>query len=275
MTEHFLIRGGAASARPEGIAAGGGVFATSNPEIEAPAIVPAPAPGWCDLPALNLSARRLSRHRIVAASRMDSTHVTIDILRTRLMGLMRENGWKTLGVTSPRGGCGKTTLALNLAFSFAQQADFRVGLVDLDLRRPNVARLLNLERPGPLEGFLRGRRTMAESLHRHRTNLVVAPNDTPVADAAELLGECIPGQAIPMMRRALKLDLVIYDLPPMLAADDALVMLPAVDAMVLVVAAGETTMSEIQACERDLSHPGKLAGIVLNKCRYLPEPYGY
>lgn len=230
---------------------------------------------WDELPQLKLNARRLARNRIVAAARTDPTYIAIDILRTKLMGMIREHGWKSLAITSPRGGCGKTTLALNLAFSLSQQPKFKTGLVDLDLRRPNIARLLHCQQAGGLEDFLRGRTKLGQSVFRIGCNLVVAPNAVPVSGPAELLAECITGPSIVAMRETLGLDLILYDLPPMLAADDALVVLPSVDAMLLVAAAGESTISEIESCERDLSQTGKLAGIVLNKCGYLPDRYGY
>lgn len=230
---------------------------------------------WSDLPELKLNARRMARSRIVAATRQDPTHIAIDMLRTHLMDAIREHGWSTIGITSPRGGCGKTTLAINLALSFTQQTDFRVGLLDLDLRRPAVARLLGCEQPGDIEGFLRGYRTMAQSLVRYRHNLAVAANAVPVLGAAELLIDCIPSEVISQMRQALELDLLIYDLPPMLAADDALAILPAIDAMLLVAAAGETRLSEIDDCERNLSRHEKFGGLILNKCRYVPNAYGY
>lgn len=236
---------------------------------------PAPRPSWGDLSVLEFSSPRMRRNRIVAADRSDPSYVAIDMLRTRLMSDIRERHWSTLAITSPRGGCGKTTLALNLAFSFAQQSDFRVGLLDLDLRRPSLARVLGQDEYHDIEGFLRGQRSMVQSVMRHRDRLALVLNIKPVSDAAELLMACVPGAALTAMREALGLDLVIFDLAPMLAADDTLAILPAVDAALLVAAAGETTMNEISACERDLSQYGKLAGIVLNKCRYLPERYGY
>jgi protein-tyrosine kinase len=230
---------------------------------------------WNELPEIKMNNWRLAGHRIVAATRAHDTHLEIDVLRTKLMGMIRQNGWKTLGITSPRGGSGKTTLALNLAFSFAWQSDFRVGLLDLDLRRPKIAKVLHCEQSHDIEGFLRGYRSLPQSLIRHRNNLVVATNAVPVPEAAELLMECVPGTAISRMRDMLGLDLLLYDLSPMLASDDALAVLPGVDAMLLVAAAGETSMSELDVCERELSRPGKLAGIVLNKCTYLTERFGY
>jgi protein-tyrosine kinase len=230
---------------------------------------------WNELPEIRMNNWRLAGHRIVAATRAHDTHLEIDFLRTKLMAMIRENGWSTLGITSPRGGSGKTTLALNLAFSFAWQANFKVGLLDLDLRRPKISKVLHCEQSYDIEGFLRGYRSMPQSLVRHRNNLVIATNAVPVPEAAELLMECVPGKAISQMREMLGLDLLLYDLSPMLASDDALAVLPGVDAMLLVAAAGETTMSELDICERELSRPGKLAGIVLNKCGFLPERFGY
>lgn len=230
---------------------------------------------WSELPEITMNNWRLAGHRIVTATRSHNSHMEIDVLRTKLMAMIRQNGWKTIGITSPRGGSGKTTLALNLAFSFALQSDFRVGLLDLDLRRPKIARVLGCEKSYDIEGFLRGYRTMPQSLIRHRNSLAVATNAVAVPKAAELLMECVPGAAITHMRDTLGLNLIIYDLPPMLASDDTLAVLPGLDAVLLVAAAGETIMSELDMCERELSRPGKLAGIVLNKCRFLPERYGY
>lgn len=230
---------------------------------------------WTEIPEIKTSTWRLAGHRIIAATRSHDTHLEIDVLRTKLMNKIRQNGWKTLGITSPRGGSGKTTLALNLAFSFAWQADFRVGLLDLDLRRPKIARVLNCEQSHDMEAFLRGQRSLAQGLIRYRNNLVIGTNAGPVQEPAELIMECVPGPAIERMREMLGLDLLLYDLPPMLACDDALAVLPGLDAMLLVAAAGETTMSELDMCERDLSAADKLAGIVLNKCRYLTERFGY
>lgn len=70
-------------------------------------------------------------------------------------------------------------------------------------------------------------------------------------------------------------DVVIFDLPPMLANDDVAAFLPNVDCAILVVAAEQTTRAEVDLCERELSQKTNLLGVVLNKCRYAPEKYGY
>ena len=72
---------------------------------------------------------------------------------------MRQNGWQTLAVTSPNKGAGKSTVALNLAISFAMEVDYTSLLVDADLRDPDVRHMLELE-PGPgLVDYLAGQRS--------------------------------------------------------------------------------------------------------------------
>jgi Mrp family chromosome partitioning ATPase len=230
---------------------------------------------WDGVPPLRLDAHAMERSGVVTATRSDDRHIPFDILRTKLMKMMRQNGWRTLAITSPTAQCGKTTIALNLAFSLARQSDFRLALLDFNLRRPGIAPLLKCQRPYSVDRFLRGHRSMAQSLLRHDKSLVIAPNTAPVEDAAELLQDLVPGTAIPAMREALGLDLVIFDLPPMLETDDVLSVLPAVDCVLLVAGANQTTMSEIDVCERDLAEQGKFLGLVLNKCRFTPEKYGY
>ena len=142
---------------------------------------------WLELTPLQLNPRHLERNRIVTAMPFDPRQAPIDILRTRVSMMMRKNNWDTLAITSPTAGCGKSTLALDLAFSMAKQADFRVALLDFDLRRPAVARLLGLKQSYSIEKLLRGQSTLEESLLAHGTSLAIAPNSKPVAHAAELL----------------------------------------------------------------------------------------
>ena len=62
-----------------------------------------------------------------------------DILRTKVQLMMRKNGWTRLAITSPTPGCGKTTMACNLALGMTRQQDMRTVLVECDLRRPSIA----------------------------------------------------------------------------------------------------------------------------------------
>jgi Mrp family chromosome partitioning ATPase len=70
---------------------------------------------------------------------------------------------------------------------------------------------------------------------------------------------------------------VIFDMPPMLAGDDAIGFLHNVDCALLVAAAGSTTIAQVDACERDIAAHTNVLGVTLNKCRYLDkdQAYGY
>ena len=61
----------------------------------------------------------------------------------------------------------------------------------------------------------------------------------------------------------------------MLVADDVIAFLPNMDAVLLVASAGTTTIAEIDQCERTLAEQTNVMGVVLNKCRHMPEGHGY
>lgn len=242
-----------------------------------PALLSAASPQsvWDGLQIGRPDPWRIEQGRLVTVGRTDPAHVAFDILRTKVMHVMRENDWKSLMITSPTARCGKTVVGLNLAFSLANQKDCRTALVDLDLRRPQVAEVLGVKSPPSMEEFLKGNITVENMFSRYGENLAVAANNRPVRMAAELLQSPEAARAASSVRQKLAADIVIFDLPPMLANDDVMGFLPNVDCAILVVAAEESTVSEVDLCERELSEKTNLLGTVLNKCRYAPEKYGY
>jgi protein-tyrosine kinase len=230
---------------------------------------------WLGLPAIELDARHLEENRIVSISPADERQAFIDMLRTRVLTMMSARGWRTLAITSPTPGCGKSTLAVDLALSVAKQSDFRTALVDLNLRQPAIRQLLGLKQTPQIEKWLRGQTLIEESLVRHGNTLAIASNSKPVSHASELLRDQATGKTIADLRARLKLDLVIFDLPAMLPSDDVLAFLPSVDCVLLVGAAEQSSLNEIDICERDLAEQDKLLGVVLTKCHYTPDKYGY
>ncbi|MGN6549921.1 MAG: CpsD/CapB family tyrosine-protein kinase [Pararhizobium sp.] len=230
---------------------------------------------WASLPELDIDPKIARKSRLVTIDRSHTAHASFDILRTNLLQTVRRNGWTTVGVTSPTAGCGKTLVSLNLAFSLQHQEDCRVVLVDLDLRRPQVARGLGLADVEPIADFLRGNSDIKRAFRRHRTNLAIGPNATPVQYSAELLQSPEAAKALMRMHQRLAPDICIYDLPPMLASDDVLAFLPNLDGVLMVAAAEKSTIDEVDVCEQRLAEKTNVLGVVLNKCRFLPETYGY
>jgi protein-tyrosine kinase len=230
---------------------------------------------WPQLRPLKVDQRRLARSRIVTQAQPDAAGSALDMLRTKVARTLHENGWTSLAITSPTAGCGKTTLAINLAFSLARQANYRVVLMDLDLRKPNIGKLLGHDGAQSIESFLKGQSALRDSFVRYGDNLAIGVNAKPVVGAAELLQNPSSLAALKSLSRQLKPDFLVFDLPPMLATDDMLAFLPAVDAVMLVAAAEVSNISEIDICERELAKHGNVVGVVLNKCRHGPQKYGY
>lgn len=248
-----------------------------GPAPAATAAAPGPAPGpWESLREVTLAPRQLARSRIVSLEKSDPAHVAFDVLRTRVLKALRDNGWRRVAVTSPTKGCGKTFVAANLALSLARQPEIRTLLLDLDLRAPALAPALGLREARPIQPFLEGRAAPAEHLLRVGANLALGPNSQRVRDSAELIQARQTGPALAAAVAFLAPDVVILDLPPLLAGDDALATLPHVDCALLVAGGGQTTPEHIEACERLLEGSTPLLGVVLNRAEDVAEDlYGY
>jgi len=235
----------------------------------------ATGPAWAELAPFEPDARVMVRNRVVTFADVDPAHATFDMMRTRILRAMRQNGWSSLGITSPTSDCGKTTTTLNLAFSFAHQPDVRTVLVDLDLRRPAVARLLGLSQPQSMASVLQGTRSVAENFVRYGDNLAIGTNATAMRNSAELLLSGTTAQGVAALKEAFLPDVMIFDLPPMLASDDVMAFIPHLDCVLLIAAAERTRLDEVDKCEHDLAEQTNVLGVVLNKCRYMGEDYGY
>ncbi|MBS3649428.1 CpsD/CapB family tyrosine-protein kinase [Pseudaminobacter sp. 19-2017] len=230
---------------------------------------------WTRLRTRQPDHQLLARNRIVTSHRSDPAHATFDVMRTRILQVLRQNKWTSLAITSPSPGCGKTVTALNLAFSLAHQKDCRTVMLDLDLRRPQTSKLLGVQDAPCMENFLNGRSNVEDVFLRFSENLAIGANRFPVGFAAELLQSAGTAKVLEDMKQKLEPDVVLFDLPPLLCGDDVLAFLPSVDCAILVVAAGSSKLSEIDACEEDISSKTNMLGVVLNKCWYAPEIYGY
>ena len=230
---------------------------------------------WSKLAERAPDPAALAENRIVTATRSDSASAAFDMLRTRVLQIMRQNNWTSVAVTSPTAGCGKTVVALNLAFSLAHQKDCRTLLLELDLKRSRVNHLLGASNAPSVERLLKGLAPAEGVFVRYAENLAIAANTRPVGLSSELLQSSRTGDVLKEMRRRLQPDVIVYDLPPMLCSDDVMAFLPNVDCAILVAAAEATKLPEVDLCERDLSERTNLLGVVLNKCRYTQDEYGY
>jgi len=224
---------------------------------------------------VKLQAEHLEKSHIVAFNKSDPRSMAFDILRTHVLQKMKENGWRTLAITSPTPEAGKTVIAINLAMSIAQQTSKTAMLVDFDLRRPKIGAYLGIPMEMSLNDFLEGAAQLSEVLvNPDIPRLVVLPTKSPVKKSSETLSSKKIADLIKEMRERYESRIVIFDLPPLLVIDDAIALLPQVDCVLMVVANGMSTKREI---EDALSHlpTEKLIGLILNKAEIEPTAHYY
>jgi MinD-like ATPase involved in chromosome partitioning or flagellar assembly len=188
---------------------------------------------------------------------------------------MQDNRWRTLAITSPTAGCGKTMVSVNLAFSLARQPSCRVALIDLDLKRSAVAKALGIRATGSIGQFLRGDGRFEDCFLQVAPNLAVGLHGEPLKDSSELVHGHRLREFLQRVTDTLAPDVVVIDLPPMLTTDEAIAVLPGIDSSLLVVAAGMTTAPQIAECERHFVGKGGYLGVVLNKSDAASGSYGY
>jgi succinoglycan biosynthesis transport protein ExoP len=171
---------------------------------------------------------------------------------------------KKLIVTSPGMREGKTTLAVNLATSLAESGK-NVLLIDGDLRKPDVARLLNLPKGTTgLQDVLRGAEYGDVVYSISSTGLDVLASDFHnAADVYELL--TLPSTIKRISEISKKYDHVVIDTPPVLGFPDALLWAKMGDAVILTSFAGHTTMPDLKEAKERMSEIGvRILGTVLS-----------
>src|SRR5207247_3312392 len=184
-------------------------------------------------------------------------------LRTRLAHAENAHALRSVLITSPQKGEGKSITAANLALTMAQEPQHRVVIVEADLRKPSLQQLFGLP-PGPgLSEFLSGAtelRDVMKSLADH--HLTVIPGGRAPMNPAELLGSIAMRRLVDHLR--MRFDKVILDTPPVLPLADVAVLAPLVDGVLLVVRAGVTTRPAIENALRGFDS-SRLVGVVLNE----------
>jgi len=189
-------------------------------------------------------------------------------------------GWHTLGVTSPTPGCGKTVTAINLALSITRLPERSVLLADMDLRKPQIASYLGLIKSEEnLIGVLEGRFDLADALVETRVGnhrLTVLPTESVASNSSELMASDKMAAMLHQIKRDYQSRTVILDLPPVLSGDDVIAVLPQIDCVLLVVAAGSSTLSQIKECAKHLQSTD-VVRVVLSKATDsgIHDYYGY
>jgi len=229
---------------------------------------------WSTVPMFETTEKRMHGARVFAnEASPDAQH--FDILRTKLLLEMRRNDWTRIAITSATPGCGKTTTACNLIAGLGRQPDTRGMLFDMDFRRPAVAKTFGVSPTASLEDVLLGNVDIAEQAMRLDPNTMISMTSRPVADPARVILRAQTADILDGIQTDYRPDLMLFDMPPVLVSDETRGFLKMVDAVLIVAAAEASTIAQIDEVEREVAQYSNVAGVVLNKCRFLDEGYGY
>jgi len=208
----------------------------------------------------------LERNRILDPSGSTLAAASFRILRTQVLQRMDEHRWRTMAVVSPGPDDGSTTTAVNLAISLANDQRHTVLLVEFDLRRPQIAGMLGFEPQMGADDLLSGKARVEECLYHPEgfDRLVVLPARGTMENSSEALAGPWCRELVHELRERYPDRLLVFDLPCVLASDDALAFLPLVECALVVVAEGSTRRDDLLRC-MELLRNSPVVGTVLNR----------
>ena len=187
------------------------------------------------------------------------------LLRAKIQYQAMKNDLRTVLITSPTPGDGKTLTAVNLALVMARAYDQTVLLVDCDLKRQGVHKLFGVNSKSGLQHYL------AEEASLDRTivwpgieKISFISGGDPIMNSAEVLGAPRMKRLVKELKDRYEDRIVLLDAPPVLGGADTLALTSLVDGIVMVVSEGKTTMTEVRQSMETLPSE-KLLGFVMNR----------
>ena len=197
-----------------------------------------------------------------------------NMLRTNLSFALAEAGeCKMVMITSPMQGEGKSITASNLAITLAE-AGHRVLLVDCDLRRPKLGRLLSLKSQAGLSDILIKPSLLGENVLRYRKGLHVILAGSIPPNPSELLNSLRMEVLLEKLRESY--DYVILDTPPIGVVTDAAVLASQTDGVLVVVRTGQSERGPVtQAVEQLEYGNARILGFVMTCVPLEDTNYGY
>jgi capsular exopolysaccharide synthesis family protein len=196
------------------------------------------------------------------------------VVRTNVLFSSPEEGSRSLVVTSTGTGEGKTIVATNLAMALAQ-AGQRVLLIDADMRRATVHRLMHQSQEPGLSNLIVGNAKASDAFRRSSVpGLWLLPSGRTPPNPAELLGSARFKDFLIALRD--HFDWVILDSPPVMAVTDAAVVAHLADSVIFVVGSEMTNRRVARTAVDQLdTGDGKLKGAILNRVNLLRNRYLY
>ena len=185
-------------------------------------------------------------------------------LRTNVMFSLPGKESKCIGVASPDRGDGKSSVAINLAISFAQ-INKKSIIVDCDLRLPTIASKLQIESSPGLSNFLSGNQESEHPLIRRSGEYgidIMTAGDIP-PDPTALIGSKQMESFVALLKKYY--DYIIIDFPPATIVSDAALLSNIVDGYLIVLRHNESEYSKVSETLRQMQFAdAKILGFVYN-----------
>ncbi len=198
------------------------------------------------------------------------------VLRTKIQQMTQEKGWNTVMITSPRSGDGKTLTAINLALTFSKTFNQTILLVDCDLRKQDVHKLLGFQSESGLVDYLVNDRPLNEVIIWPSVEkLTLISGGRMIQNSTELLGSPRMKKLVEEIKLRYDDRYVLFDVPPVLGSADTLTLVPFIDSIVMVVEEGKTSTRDVQKALEVLPKE-KFLGFVMNKqkkSKNFEDPY--
>ncbi|NPU90921.1 MAG: CpsD/CapB family tyrosine-protein kinase [Gammaproteobacteria bacterium] len=210
------------------------------------------------------SAALLECNRILHEGSDKDVVYAYKMLRTQVLKKLRDNGWNSVGLIGARAQQGATLTAINLAMAIAMDPRHTALLVDLNLRNPAVHRYFGYEPALGVEDILLGSASVESVLFNPGVEgLLVLPARAPCLNSSELLSGPEMHRLILELKQRYASRIIVFDLPPVLEAEDSISFAEYYDAGLLVIADGITSRADI---ERTASLVGRkpMLGSVFN-----------
>jgi protein-tyrosine kinase len=222
----------------------------------------------------NPSAELLESNRIINPASAHPGAAAFRMLRTQVLQRMDEHGWRSLAIFSPTARDGKTTVAINLALSLANDQHHTALLVDFDFRRPSLGARLGLAPEAGADDVLTGNARIEDCLYHPDgfDRLVILPARAILPTSSEVLAGPLSRELVLELRSRYPERFILYDLPPVLTADDALAFAPLVDCGLVVASEGRTRRADLVRTI-ELLHRTPIVGTVLNRAAANPSSY--
>lgn len=221
---------------------------------------------WTNLKEIELSGKALAEHNVV--TRQASQKATpFDILRTKVLLQMRQNGWKSIAITSPMPQSGKTTMACNLALGLGRQGELNTILFDLDLQDPSVGDFLAHSPEHDITEMLSGTVPFADQAVRVGPSVAVSMANRSESDPTRVLLADQTRETLDAVQESYDPDIMIFDTPSILVGDNTRAFLKNVDCALIVARANSTKYGHFDACEREVAEYTNVLGVVLNAIR--------